>query len=67
MPVPDELDAENITDEQWLAGHRYLMSLGAVPDKEAAYLFAPDRDPATVDPADLTVDRDPDEPDEVAL
>lgn len=65
---PDEADAGlegnlgALTDEDWLTGHRWLISTGAVPPEEAAYLYDPDRDPATVTVADLTPDPDPKEP-----
>lgn len=48
-------DAEELTDEEWFAGHRYLISLGVIPDDELAYLYDPDRDPATVSPEDLVL------------
>lgn len=51
-----------ITDEQWLTGHKYLQSLGAVPEEETAYLYDPDRDPETVSVRDLSVTPDPAEP-----
>jgi len=51
-----------VSDEDWLAGHRALMASGDIPVAELAYLFDPDRDPADVDPAELTTDPDPKEP-----
>lgn len=50
------------TDEEWLTAHRALMDSGALPPAEAAYLYDPDRDPATVTVADLTPGPDPKEP-----
>lgn len=68
-PPPDDADAGlegnlgHLTDKQWLTAHRALLASGAIPAEELAYLYDPDRDPADVDPAELTVDRDPKEPD----
>lgn len=53
-----------LTDEQWLAGHRALQRMAGdvFPAGELAYLYDPARDPGTVTVDDLTVDRDPAEP-----
>ncbi len=65
---PDDADAGlegnlgAVSDEEWLAGHRWLMASGSIPSEELAYLYDPDRDPATVTVDELTVDRDPKEP-----
>ncbi len=67
-PAPDEADRGlegnlgQLTDEEWLAGHRALMASGDIPEAELAYLYDPDRDPSTVTVADLTVTPDPKEP-----
>lgn len=67
-PPPDDADARlegnlgQLTDEQWLAGHRALIDSGALPAAELAYLYDPSRDPETVTVDDLTVDPDPAEP-----
>lgn len=67
-PDPEaEANVSGVTDEQWLAGHRALMASGDIPPEELGYLYDPDRPADTVIPADLTVDRDPAEPDEVSL
>lgn len=55
----------SLSDEDWLRGHRALIASGDIPARELAYLYDPDRDPATVTAADLSVDRDPGEPDDV--
>ena len=57
-----EADLGTLTDEAWLADHRALVDCGAIPAAELAYLYDPDRDPADVDPAELTVEQDPKEP-----
>lgn len=65
---PDDADAGiegnlgQLGNEEWLTAHRALIDSGALPAEELAYLYDPDRDPATVDPSELTVDRDPAEP-----
>jgi hypothetical protein len=65
---PDDADAGlegnlgALTDEDWLAGHRWLVSTGVIPPEEAAYLYDPDRDAADVDLSDLSPDPDPKEP-----
>jgi len=51
-----------LTNEEWLAGHRALIASGDIPEHELAYLYDPDRDPATVTVDDLTVTPDPKEP-----
>lgn len=66
---PDDVDAlegdlGTVTDEEWLVAHKRLIDSGAVPLEETAYLYDPDRDPATVTEADLSTDRDPAEPDD---
>lgn len=63
-PAEDALEADlrTLTDEAWLADHRALIDSGAIPAAELAYLYDPDRDPADVDPAELTVGQDPKEP-----
>lgn len=48
-----EANLGTVTDEEWLAGHRALIASGAIPPEEAAYLYDPDRDPATVTVEDL--------------
>lgn len=62
-PRPDDRGLEanlgEITDEEWLAGHRALAATGAIPEAELAYLYEPGRDPATVTPEDLTPGPDP--------
>lgn len=69
LAPPDDADAGlegnlgQLTDEDWLRGHRALMASGAIPEAELAYLYDPDRDPADVTLDQLTVDRDPKEPD----
>lgn len=57
-----EANLGQATNEEWLAGHRQLMQLGAVPANELAYLYDPDRDPADVTVDDLTVTPDEKEP-----
>lgn len=57
-----EANLGDVTNEEWLAGHRALMRLGAVPPGELAYLYDPDRDPADVTVDDLTITLDPKEP-----
>ena len=57
-----EANLGQTTNEEWLAGHRALMALGAVPAGELAYLYAPARDPADVTVDDLTPLPDPKEP-----
>ena len=65
---PDDADAGmeghlgDLTDEEWLRGHRALMASGDIPEAELAYLYDPDRDPATVTVDDLTTSPDPKEP-----
>lgn len=53
-----------LTDEDWLAAHRRLVDSGVLPESEVAYLFDPDRDPATVTVDELSTTRDPKEPDD---
>ena len=72
MPSPDapadsadaglEANLGQISDEAWLAAHRELIASGDIPEHELAYLYDPDRDPATVAPDELTVAPDPKEP-----
>ena len=57
-----EADLGQATNEEWLAGHRQLMELGAIPANELAYLYDPDRDPADVTVYDLSVTPDEKEP-----
>ena len=65
---PDDADAGlegnlgQATDEEWLRGHKRLIVSGDIPEEELAYLYDPDRDPASVSVDDLSVSPDPKEP-----
>lgn len=66
MSVPNDLgdrgleaNVSAISDEQWLEGHRQLVATGDIPEEELAYLYDPDRPPATVEPEDLNTRPDP--------
>jgi hypothetical protein len=66
---PREGNLGQLTDEEWLAGHRFLQQLVAddpdFPSEELAYLYDPERPADTVTVDDLTTDRDPAEPDDL--
>lgn len=57
-----EANLGEITDAQWLAGHRALQDSGDIPVEELDYLYEPGRDPASVRLEDLTPGPDPAEP-----
>lgn len=69
MSMSNEVEPEaceslgELSDQAWLEAHRALIDSGAIPAEELGYLYDPDRDPETVTVDELTVDRDPKEPD----
>lgn len=54
-----EADLGTVTNEEWLLAHQQLIALESLPADQTAFLYDPERDPATVSVFDLTHDGRP--------